>query len=62
MTAITSGVLWIISSLLATYVFLRSLLVFTQDPKEPPALATDIPFLSPIIEMRKKGKFYTELR
>jgi len=62
MTTITASVLLAVSGLLATYVFLRFLLEFTHDPKEPQALEKTIPFLSPIIGMRKKGKFYTGLR
>lgn len=62
MATITSSFLLPVSGLLATYVFLRFLLAFTHDPKEPPALATEIPFLSPLLGMRKKKKFYIELR
>ncbi|KAF1996687.1 cytochrome P450 [Amniculicola lignicola CBS 123094] len=62
MATISSSLLLGLSGLLATYVFLHFLLMLTQNPQEPRALATGIPFLSPIIGMRKKGKFYTELR
>lgn len=57
-----STVVLVVSGLGATYVFLRFLLAFTQDAKEPPSVETAIPILSPIIGMRKKGKFYTDLR
>ena len=47
----------------ATYLFLRFLLEFTQDAKEPPAILTGIPFLSPLISMiREKSNFHTHLR
>ena len=51
-----------LSSLATTYVFLRVLLSYTHDEKEPAAVATEIPFLSPMIGMAKKAKFYTHLR
>ncbi|KAF2684607.1 cytochrome P450 [Lentithecium fluviatile CBS 122367] len=57
-----STVVLAITGLVATYVFLRFLLTSTHDANEPPALETAIPFLSPMIGMRKKGKFYTDLR
>jgi hypothetical protein len=57
-----SSALLTVSGLVAGYVFLRFLLSFTHDAKEPPALKTAIPFLSPIIGMRKKAKFYIDLR
>jgi hypothetical protein len=48
---------------IAVYAFLQWLLKYTQDPREPPPLATSIPFLSPIIGMsRKKTKYYIMLR
>jgi hypothetical protein len=37
--------------LAATYVFFSFLLRLTQDAKEPPALGTSIPFVSPILGM-----------
>lgn len=49
--------------LAALYVFLRALLFFTQDPREPPAVENGIPFVSPLLAMlSKKGKFYNEMR
>ncbi|KAJ4296488.1 hypothetical protein N0V90_006533 [Kalmusia sp. IMI 367209] len=51
-----------LSTLAATYAFLRFLLAYTHDENEPKALATSFPFLSPILRMSKKGKFYTDLR
>ncbi|KAF2267292.1 cytochrome P450 [Lojkania enalia] len=62
MKTMTSGVLAAFSSLAVTYVFLRFLLTYIHDAKEPPALETQIPFISPIIGMRKKMKFYMGLR
>ncbi|RYP63194.1 hypothetical protein DL770_009443 [Monosporascus sp. CRB-9-2] len=45
------------------YIFLRALLHFTQDVKEPPSIANAIPFISPIIGMSaKKAKFYSAMR
>jgi hypothetical protein len=45
------------------YLFLHLILQITQEKREPPAIATAIPFLSPILGMlRKKSKFYVELR
>jgi hypothetical protein len=50
-------------AVIAIYVAFQLLLHFTQDKREPPSLATTIPFLSPIIGMsRKKTKYYIELR
>jgi hypothetical protein len=51
-----------LSSLAVTYVFLRILLSSTHYDREPIAVATEIPFLSPLFGMAKKGKFYTDLR
>lgn len=49
--------------LVATYVFLRVLLQQTQDPKEPPAILTEIPFFGPLSGMlREKARFYIRLR
>jgi hypothetical protein len=38
----------VLGSVAATYVFLSALLRLTQDSKEPPAIETSIPFLSPL--------------
>lgn len=47
-----------------TYAFLFALLRLTQDPKEPPAIATTIPFISPIVGVLSSGmqKFAVRLR
>ncbi|KAI1849101.1 hypothetical protein JX266_005062 [Neoarthrinium moseri] len=46
-----------------TYMFLRLLLRLTQDAREPPAIVTGLPFLSPIIGMiREKSRFHVRLR
>lgn len=58
----TSSAIIGLSSLVTTYVFLRFLLSYTHEEKEPTAVATEIPFLSPMIGMAKKAKFYTDLR
>ncbi|KAM7184866.1 Cytochrome P450 [Rhypophila sp. PSN 637] len=39
----------------AVWLFLHALLRVTQDPREPPALSTTIPFLGPVIGMIKEG-------
>ena len=57
-----SFIILAISGAFATYLFLHFLLSFTQDAREPPVLASEIPFLSPLIGMRKKAKFYIDLR
>lgn len=46
---------------LVIYVFLRCLLSFTHHAKEPLAVATEIPYLSPMIGMAKKAQFYIDL-
>ena len=51
-----------VSGAIAFYIFLRCLLVFTHDAKEPVALATEVPFLSPLIGMRKKARFNIDIR
>jgi hypothetical protein len=51
-----------VSGAIAFYIFLRCLLAFTHDAKEPVALATEIPFLSPLIGMRKKARFNIDIR
>lgn len=49
--------------IICTYVFLRVLLHFTQDAREPPAIESGIPFISPIIGMiRQKSGYYIRLR
>lgn len=58
---ISSAILGL-SSLLTIYVFLRFLLSYTHRETEPPTVATEIPFLSPMIGMAKTAKFYIELR
>ncbi|KAM0810028.1 putative Cytochrome P450 [Seiridium cardinale] len=47
----------------ATYLFFRFLLHLTQSAREPPAIATGLPFLSPLIGMiREKASFHVRLR
>lgn len=49
--------------IVGVYVVLRFLLHFTQHAKEPPAIETGIPFLTPMIGMiREKSKYYIRLR
>ncbi|KAI1770808.1 cytochrome P450 [Hypoxylon cercidicola] len=53
----------VFSSLAATYAFLRFLLYWTQDAKEPPTIVTGIPFFGPLIGMaRQKSGYYNQLR
>ncbi|KAI0191057.1 cytochrome P450 [Astrocystis sublimbata] len=50
----------IIGLLTSTYIFLWALVFFTQDSKEPPLVPTLLPFIGPMIGMkRRKGRFYT---
>ncbi|KAI0380529.1 cytochrome P450 [Hypomontagnella monticulosa] len=52
-----------LGGLAATYLFLRFLLYLTQDPREPPAIVTRIPFISPLIGMiTQKSSYYNQLR
>jgi hypothetical protein len=51
-----------VSGAIALYIFLRCLLAFTQDAKEPVAQVTGLPFLGPLLGMRGKAKFFIELR
>ncbi|KAJ3561065.1 hypothetical protein NPX13_g9088 [Xylaria arbuscula] len=47
----------------AMYMFLQALLRLTQDSKEPPAMGTTIPFVSPILGMKKRNsRYYNYLR
>ena len=57
-----SSVVTGLAFLVATYTFLRLLLAYTHDANEPKAIATSIPFLSPLIGMAKKGQFYIDIR
>jgi hypothetical protein len=50
------------SGAVAFYIFLRCLVAFTQDANEPVALLNEIPFVGPLIRMRRKAKFYIDLR
>ncbi|KAI9155613.1 25-hydroxycholesterol 7-alpha-hydroxylase [Paramyrothecium foliicola] len=53
----------IIGGLVIFYVSLRLLLRVTHDAKEPPAIVTAIPFLSPLVGMiREKSSLYLRLR
>lgn len=51
-----------LSTLSVTYVFFRLLLSYTQDKREPPAVETLLPFISPILGMGKKNAFYVGIR
>ncbi|KAK3322888.1 cytochrome P450 [Apodospora peruviana] len=63
MLGLTDCPLTILVGVGAGYIFLRLLLHLTQDPKEPPAVETTIPFVGPIVGMlTKKTDFYTHLR
>ena len=64
MEATVSGVVVVAAAAaMVLYLSLHLVLNITQDKREPPAIATSIPFLSPILGMScKKSKFYIELR
>ncbi|KAH7304032.1 cytochrome P450 [Stachybotrys elegans] len=53
----TSAV-WIGGIGLALYALSRAILVFTQNGQEPPTLDASIPFISPIVNMARKGINY----
>ncbi|KAI0110772.1 cytochrome P450 [Nemania sp. FL0031] len=61
---------WVVTSaavlvglLTSTYIFLWALMVITQDGREPPLALTSLPFISPVIKMKKwKGRFYTHMK
>ncbi|KAI1173339.1 cytochrome P450 [Nemania sp. FL0916] len=52
-----------IGAVIASYIFLQALLRLTQDSNEPPVMATAIPFISPILGMKKRNaRYYNYLR
>ncbi|KAI1645029.1 cytochrome P450 [Daldinia loculata] len=52
-----------LGGVVSVYMFLRALLYFTQDAKEPQSIAHTIPFISPIFGMAaKKANFYSVMR
>ncbi|KAK8136706.1 cytochrome P450 [Apiospora sp. TS-2023a] len=52
-----------IGCVLVTYAFLRAVLYFTQDSREPPMVMASIPFVSPILGMiRESMDFYPQMR
>ncbi|KAI0140446.1 hypothetical protein GGR57DRAFT_509429 [Xylariaceae sp. FL1272] len=46
------------AGVLSTIVFLRALLSFTHNAREPPALATTIPFLEPVYGLLRSNSLY----
>lgn len=55
--------LTIFAGLAGAYLFLRLVLAWTQDKREPPAILTNIPFLEPLIRVfREKGDLHVKLR
>lgn len=59
----TSAFALCLGSLVAAYVFLSALLHFTQDAKEPHAVETSIPFVSPLLGLiTGKQSFYVRQR
>lgn len=53
----------VFGGLIVLYIFLRGLLFFTQDAREPPAILTEIPFFGPLVGMvREKSGFHLRLR
>lgn len=57
-----SLLLTIFGGLVVTFAFLYCLMHSTQHADEPPVLESTMPFLSPMIGMRKKEKFYISLQ
>ncbi|ETS80403.1 hypothetical protein PFICI_07932 [Pestalotiopsis fici W106-1] len=52
-----------VTGLIAAYIFLRTLVYLTHDPREPKVLAGTIPFVSPLIGMlTEKGRYYVRMR
>ena len=52
-----------LGGLAVTYLFFRALLLFTQDAREPPAILTALPFVSPVVAMiRWKSRLHSHLR
>lgn len=59
----TSILALVLGSVGAAYVFLSALLHFTQDSKEPPAIETTIPFISPLLGLiAGMQRFFVKLR
>lgn len=46
------------TGIVATYIFLKALLQWTQDPKEPLPVDTTLPFIGPLISMGRGGSNY----
>lgn len=45
------------------YLFLRLLITWTQDVREPPAIETGLPFIGPLVGMiREKSRLHVRLR
>lgn len=60
---ISSTGIALLGAIVGAYMFLRALLHFTQDAKEPQAIENAIPFISPILGMATKGAdFYGAMR
>lgn len=59
----SSAAVTALGGIAATYIFLLALLRFTQDSKEPQAVLTTVPFVSPILGMVRWSKdFYSHMR
>lgn len=59
----TSSLVLVVGIIAATYVFLSALLHFTQDSKEPSAIETSIPFMSPLLGLLPgMQKYFVKLR
>ncbi|KAI1759917.1 cytochrome P450 [Hypoxylon sp. FL1150] len=60
---ISSIAIALLGAIVGTYMFLRALLHFSQDAREPQAIENAIPFISPILSMAaKKANFYSLMR
>lgn len=46
------------TGMVATYLFLRALLQWTQDPREPLPVDNTVPFIGPLISMARRGSNY----
>lgn len=59
MHVIVASLAAILAGLLGLYLVLRQVLWLTQDAREPPAVATRIPFITPMIGVFKHKSKYT---
>ena len=48
--------------LLLAYLFLWAVLYLTQDAREPPAVDTLVPFISPLTSLKREGSKYFKFK